>query len=134
MYDFTRDLHALYDPDSTSLSVSLSGQRIYLTMRLIDPLGIITGEIISNALIRARTREQYFRLDISWEVDEQGLLSLSYRDTGGGFLEDAPINLEESLGMIIIRALVEQMGAKVSVANGVMGAVITIELNSLSLV
>jgi two-component sensor histidine kinase len=128
MHDLASDFHSVYDPDSRALSISLSGQRIYLQMSAIAPLGIITGEIVSHALERARAQAQRSRLDISWEADVNGALALSYCDTGGGLAEANLHNWGEPLGMIIIRTLAEQMEAKVSVANSSLGAVITIEL------
>jgi chemotaxis protein methyltransferase CheR len=130
MHDLASDFHSIYDPDSRAMSVSLSGQRTYLPMSAIAPLGIITGEIVSHTLDRARARAQRSRLDISWEEDEGGMLALSYCDTSGGLAEENLHNWGDSLGMIIIQALAEQMRARVSVANSSMGAMITIEFPS----
>lgn len=130
MHDLTRDLRDYYDPESLSLLFALTGQRIYLATPLISPLGIITGEIVSNSLDRAHLRGQRLRLDISWEAAEQGQLSLSYCDTSGGFPGESLHSLGENLGMVIIRSLAAQMQAKVTVANSSsMGAVTTIELH-----
>jgi two-component sensor histidine kinase len=129
MQSLTKELIHTFDPESRDVGVTLSGERIDVGPEFIVPLGVITDEILANALDNARSGADRVRMEISWAVEAGGEVSMTYRDVGGGFPEKDVGRLRETLDMLLGRILSEQIRATFTISNDVAGVVTVISLS-----
>ena len=83
----------------------------------IAPFALLTTELVTNAAKHAYAPAQPARITVTLDPMPLGSVTLFVRDEGKGLPEDFEIATDPSLGMKIIRALVEQMGAQLSVTR-----------------
>jgi two-component sensor histidine kinase len=130
MQEITDSLLDFYDSSARDIIIELTGENIRIMPDFILPLAMITSEIIANTLEHAQQRANLIRLDISWSAKDDGEVSLMYGDVGGGFPEDVIQRLGESLGIMLIRTLAEQIHATISISNSDRGAITSIDFSS----
>jgi len=114
------------------MCIMLTGEYVDVEVDCIIPLGMITGEIIANASDHARPRANRVQMEISWIVGKNGDISITYSDDGGGYPAEVIERLHESLGLMLVRTLAEQIHATISIANDEKGAVTTIGFSSIA--
>jgi two-component sensor histidine kinase len=78
-------------------------------------IALLTTELVTNAAKHAYAPDQPARITVTVDPTPLGSVTLCVRDEGTGLPEDFELEVAPSLGMKIIRALVEQMGAQLSV-------------------
>jgi two-component sensor histidine kinase len=130
MRELTAGLLELDCSLSQGLSVELTGNSARIGMDLLIPIGMMTTEILTKTL-GARQGATDVRMEISWSARDDGGFSLRYRDGGGDFPEGLAPKPLETIGMEIIRALAEQIGATVSMVNDGSDTEIRIDFRSM---
>lgn len=113
--ELTAGLLELDHPSSRGLGVELSGNSARIGIGLLIPIGMITAEVLSNVL-ESRRGAAGVRMEISWSARDGGGFSLRYRDCGG-FPEGVAQKPLAAIETGIIRALAEQVGATVAIAD-----------------
>lgn len=90
---------------------------VVLNINQAIPVGLIVNEMLTNAITHGfkGSRGGEIELVLS-EID--GQVSLLINDNGGGFPEDFNYESAESAGLMIVKTLVEQLGAEVTFENG----------------
>jgi two-component sensor histidine kinase len=78
-------------------------------------VALLTTELVTNAAKHAYALAQPARITVTLDPMPLGSVTLFVRDEGKGLSEHFEIKVAPSLGMKIIRALVQQMGAQLSV-------------------
>ncbi|MCK4910786.1 MAG: PAS domain-containing protein [Thermodesulfovibrionales bacterium] len=84
-------------------------QHIELDVDTIIPLGLIINELVSNALKYAFPNETEGELRISLKRKGEGNYELIIKDTGAGLPEGFDLNKTKSLGLLIVKSLVNQL-------------------------
>lgn len=99
------------------LSTDISPINISIEMAL--PLGLITNELITNAIKYAFPdhREGELQLILKPEINNGGYYRLTIKDNGVGLPADFSIEKPASTGMFIVKLLIEQLGAKLEIEN-----------------
>jgi PAS domain S-box-containing protein len=104
-----------YQVDSSRIRLSLDTEEVFLNINTAIPCGLITNELISNALKHAfpdgRSGEVAVELR---RVEGDGYL-LRVRDDGVGFPEDLDFRQTESLGLQIVVTLVSQVEGTIQI-------------------
>jgi two-component system, sensor histidine kinase PdtaS len=118
-------------PSSLDMRIALKGDPVRIEADCIIPLGMITGEIIADALELARPGGHPVVMCISWDVDGDGAITIAYKDEGGAFPEGEFARSPESPGSALIRALAKQIRATIATADGERGAAITVTFRPL---
>jgi PAS domain S-box-containing protein len=98
---------------SDLLSVEGAGGEIYLQLDMAIPVGLAASELITNALKHAYPGDSPpagILVSIR-RIDEEFVLSV--RDHGVGMPQAFKVDTAESLGMVIIRTLAEQIHGKI---------------------
>lgn len=94
------------------------------------PCGLIINEIVTNSIKHAFDDYQQENPTITVELDlTDEMIKLFIRDNGKGLPEDFDINQSDSLGLILVSSLVEQLDGSIEV-QGNKGAVFTIQCAS----
>jgi two-component sensor histidine kinase len=86
------------------------------------PLGIILNELLSNVALHAGTPEtelQCIRVEVSAEACSEGnRVRFKVRDDGRGLPEELNPAESGSLGLVLVRALADQLGGRVAWRRG----------------
>ncbi len=81
----------------------------------IVPLGLILSEIVSNSLKYAFSAQEDGEISISMKKISTNLYSLEVGDNGVGIPKEVDFKTTESLGILLIRMLTEQLNGDVTV-------------------
>lgn len=80
------------------------GDALQLLPKVVQPLGLVLHELLSNAQVRGALTEEKGTIRLSWSIDH-GMLILSWRETDSVTVQ--PL-LKEGFGLQIVRTVVEQ--------------------------
>ena len=112
---FTTIAHQLvrsYDREDTTIQITCEGLR--LGMDELIPCGLIVNELVTNALKHAFPDGMRGVIAISL-AEEGPKLLLTVRDDGAGLPEGLVIEKAESLGLILVNSLVQQLGGTLEI-------------------
>jgi two-component system, sensor histidine kinase PdtaS len=129
--DYIRDLvgsiQANFETILTGFEVSIRGERLDLPLDIILPCGLIANELVSNSIKHAFSPKEWSgepAIDISIGRAGSGWGYIEVSDNGIGIDEDKLKGSPKSIGLLLIRTLVDQVrgrmevrGAKVSGAQ-----------------
>jgi PAS domain S-box-containing protein len=92
---------------------------INISINTALPLGLITNELITNAIKYAFPdhREGELHIILKPEINNGGYYRLTIEDNGIGLPADFSIEKTTSTGMFIVKLLIEQLGAKLEIEN-----------------
>lgn len=105
-------------------SYALSPELITLTVSVIDthlpidqavPCGLVVNELISNALKHAFPAKRRGEIRVEMATDQDGQVSLSVVDDGGGIAPDLDIERTSTLGLQLVTLLTDQLGGKLEI-------------------
>lgn len=99
---------------SSTVSIEQELADIEVDMETAVPLGLILGELVSNSLKHAGGHGPEVLIRVVLTGNEDGPVELTARDNGPGYDETAQV---DSLGLSLIRALAEQIGAELRLYN-----------------
>ena len=99
----------------TSFDIELVDVKIEIAM----PLGLIANEILTNAFKYAfpDNRQGEIKIVVKGEESSSGLYRLRITDNGIGLPDSMSINEQSTMGMLIIRLLVDQIDARLVIDN-----------------
>jgi len=90
-------------------------ENIFLDTDTLIPCGLIINELITNALKHAFADQDSPEINIGLTTLENGRLKLSVADNGSGIPAEIDIHNCESLGLLIVKSLVEQIHGNMDV-------------------
>lgn len=104
-----------YNVDHSRIRYELSATDVLLSINQAIPCGLIVNELIANALKHAfpGDREGVIQVLLEREGDEG--IHLSVTDDGIGIPEDFDLNNTTTLGLQLVKILVEQLGATLQI-------------------
>jgi PAS domain S-box-containing protein len=92
---------------------------IHISIETALPLGLITNELITNAIKYAFPdhRDGELHIILKQEINNGGHYKLSISDNGVGLPPGFSLEKPSSTGMFIVNLLIEQLGAKLEIEN-----------------
>ncbi|MCD6273096.1 MAG: sensor histidine kinase, partial [Deltaproteobacteria bacterium] len=81
------------------------------------PCGLITNELISNALKYAFPDDMKGHINIKLDKDDNGKLLLNIKDNGIGLTQDFNLQNADSLGLELVIMLVEQIDGSLDITG-----------------
>lgn len=115
-------LHSL----ATIITGTFSGHRVNLVTMLDPtdvsietalPLGLIANELLTNAFKYAFPNNREGEIQVNLRKDEEDTFALMIGDNGIGLPASFSLDSEKSLGMFIVRLLVEQLDGKIEISR-----------------
>lgn len=106
-----------YCVDPFRIRLELATEPLHLTIDQAIPCGLILNELISNTLKHAFNDGREGVIRIGFRRLASGRAELSVADTGPGLPADFDIMRVRSLGMQVVKALSEQLGARLHIAS-----------------
>ncbi len=117
--DYTMDLADLlfrsFGVDRNSISLKLEAEPVYLSIETAVPCGLILNELLSNCLKHAFPNERRGTIVVGISRGEDEHLTLRVRDDGVGLPTTLNVDAAETLGLELVRTLVEQLQARLRV-------------------
>lgn len=104
-----------YNVSNNGLSIDLKIDDIFLKIDAAIPCGLILNELISNSLKHAFTDRKKGKICISLNKNENDSLTMVVEDNGIGMGGDIDFNRQKSLGLRLVRLLVNQLRGSVEV-------------------
>jgi two-component sensor histidine kinase len=114
--DLARSLFSTYNLDSERVFLRIRVDRILLDTKRSVPLGLVLNELLSNALKYAYPAGKGGEVRVELTLDK-GSISLEISDDGAGIPDEYLSPENDSMGMTLVRMLVQQLGGALSIEN-----------------
>lgn len=89
------------------VTVNLTVEEKHLRLDQAIPCGLVLNELLSNSLEHGQSPEGTTVVEVKLRSPDEGELRLTVQDNGPGFPEEANVLEAETLGMEVVRSLVE---------------------------
>jgi len=100
----------------SNIKCSINSNHIILDLDTAVPLGIIISEMMTNSVKHAFKETEKPNIDITF-IEKGKEYNMYFKDNGIGLPQDFDLNHSESLGMVIISALIDQIEGELSFSN-----------------
>jgi two-component sensor histidine kinase len=108
-----RRLFEVYGGSKIGITLYLEINDVHIPSDILLPCGMITNELIMNALKHAFSRNESGSITVSLSNVKDGMARLSVKDDGCGVISLC----EESLGLKMVKALCSQLGGTFEVSH-----------------
>jgi len=106
-----------YQYSKNRILLKLDIDKVFLSLDISIPCGLIINELLSNALKYAFPENKKGKILISVKEAKKGKIEIKVEDDGIGFPKDIDIKKGESLGMLLVNTLVEQIDGNIKVRS-----------------
>jgi len=131
--DYIRSLAALlfqsFAANENRIGFDVTGGSVLLSIETAVPCGLIVNEILSNALKHAFPGTRHGRIHVHLENTDHEERILTINDDGIGLPEGLDIERTETLGLRLVRALVQQIDGTMTVERRPAGTKFTISFS-----
>jgi two-component sensor histidine kinase len=121
------DLKNAYSNWNIEMYIKYPGHPVFLEMNIISPLGLILNELITNCIKHAFDTSGLRIITISISM-EAGKTKLKIKDNGKGIPDNINLQNPSSLGLKLVRGLINQINASISYRSSDAGTEITIKI------
>ncbi|UTB33489.1 MAG: sensor histidine kinase [Methanobacterium sp. ERen5] len=104
------DLYDTYVMDKNLIKMNIETDKLNLDIDTSIPLGLILNELVANSLKHAFSKGDNGTIDIKFQK-QNDKYSLEVKDNGKGFPKDIDYKNTDSLGLMLITSLSEQIDA-----------------------
>ena len=106
-------LTRMHFQDDNQIAIQVSGDNLNLSVDQALPSALIVNELLSNAIKHAYSgatnTAKTQLIEVRLENQSDGSPRINVRDYGSGITQEAIDNTDESLGLLIIKALTKQL-------------------------
>jgi len=113
-----RSIFLEHQLNSDRIKLHLEIESVDLDLNVAVPLGLILNELITNAFVHAFPTGREGNIWVSFKKRPDDLVELRVKDDGVGFPPGLDFKKSESLGLVIINTLVEQIGGQLEMKPG----------------
>ncbi len=117
--DLTSSLFKTYSDKSKGIELNINCDKIFVDVNTAIPCGLIANELVINSIKHAFPTEKKGTIEISC-LDKNDNFVLSVKDDGVGLPEDSQLQGTNSIGLMLVKTLAEQLDAAIKIgrANG----------------
>jgi PAS domain S-box-containing protein len=106
-----------FDLFDNQIELNIDVLDINLELDLLIPLGMIINEIVSNSFKYAYREEKIFELSVILKNIDSDKMYMNISDNGPGFNDDETEAKEGSIGLMLIRGLVDQIDGRLEIST-----------------
>ncbi len=106
-----------YQADSRVIRLRVEAEEIHLNLNTAIPCGLIVNELVTNALKHAFSPDQSGEIIVGLSRTEGGRFLLTVKDNGRGLRPGLDLNHPTTLGLEIVKILVDQLGGSLEVSS-----------------
>jgi PAS domain S-box-containing protein len=111
----TTNLVHSYSTDSKRFKIKMDIENVSMKVDTAIPSGLIINELITNSMKHAFTENGGGEIRIDFHKEKDGKYILSISDNGVGLPENFDMEDSESLGLNLVKMLVEQLEGTISI-------------------
>jgi PAS domain S-box-containing protein len=108
--------------DPAHVTLDVSDGDIFLSIETAVPCGLIANELLSNALKHAFPNGRTGRIQVQLETGSDGWVAIDIRDDGIGLPKTFDMERNDTLGLHLVRGLVQQLDGTLNVERRNIGA------------
>ncbi|PWH82221.1 histidine kinase dimerization/phosphoacceptor domain -containing protein [Brumimicrobium oceani] len=124
------DLSNTFNSDKKSISFSVNATAVFVNLDTAIPLGLLINEVITNSIKHGANAEGNVVISIDMTEKENGEFEIMIGDTGINTRENILNQDFESLGVLLINSLVDQVDGKIEQLNKTEGTVFKLTLEN----
>jgi len=113
--DLLNDLVRNYHVDQQNIDLAIQVDDLSFSLDLLIPIGLMTNEIITNSFKHAFAEVTKPEISIELHKEDNEIILLKITDNGPGFKIQEKREQNKSIGLMIIKALIEQIDGQMSV-------------------
>ncbi|HEY9834018.1 MAG TPA: histidine kinase dimerization/phosphoacceptor domain -containing protein, partial [Stenomitos sp.] len=107
--NLTAHLFDTYQVSSDLVHLNLEVEAIFLDLKMGIPCGLIITELVANSLKHAFPNHRSGEIQVNFFAHRPGMITLMVRDNGVGFPDHFDLETNESLGLMLVYELVDQL-------------------------
>lgn len=111
------DIVSIHGARARRIEVDIDAEPVLLEIEQAVQCGLILNELVSNALVHAFDGRDSGKIRIGFANDAAGNTIFTIEDDGSGLPKDFRLDQVSTLGMRLVRSLVEQLGGTMSIHN-----------------
>jgi PAS domain S-box-containing protein len=104
-----------YEIDPDHIALNIEAVEVLLPINAAVPCGLVTNELISNALKHAFPGKRHGEIKIQLARDSNSHAVLSISDNGQGIPEDLDLSNNKTLGLQLVHLLTDQLGGELTI-------------------
>jgi PAS domain S-box-containing protein len=101
------------------VSLKIDAEDVFVGIDTAVPCGLLINELVSNSLKHAFPMGKGGEIHIDFRSERDKRYALTVRDNGVGFPSHLDFRNTDSLGLQLVTALTNQLGASIELTNGV---------------
>jgi PAS domain S-box-containing protein len=117
MGKLTKALYVFHHGDRKAVLLNTNIDHCQLDIGSAIPSGLIVSELVLNALKHAFPEDVKGKIDVAFHAGKNRQCTLTVKDNGVGLPEDLDIDAVDTLGLQLVRALVEQLEGNIEVVR-----------------
>jgi two-component sensor histidine kinase len=117
MGKLTQALYVFHHGDREAVTLNTDIDHCQLDIGSAIPCGLIVSELVLNALKHAFGENAKGQIDVAFRAGKNRQCTMTVKDNGVGLPEDKDFESADTLGLQLVRALVEQLDGKIEVVR-----------------
>ncbi len=114
--DLSRNISSTYDRAKGKVEIFFEMEPASLVMDTAIPAGLVINELLTNAFQHAFPEDRDGMITIGFQVERENNYTLTVKDNGVGISVDRGLDGYSSLGLSLVKTLVELLGGQVEVS------------------
>jgi two-component sensor histidine kinase len=114
LYNVAMNLFHSYSSNSREIQLKTDIDDISLDIELAIPCGLIVNELISNSIKYAFPEDRHGKINLEVKLMNDELYEIVIKDDGIGIPDSISLEKTSSLGLQLVRALVNQINGEMS--------------------
>ncbi|PWH82220.1 PAS domain-containing sensor histidine kinase [Brumimicrobium oceani] len=124
------DLANTFNSKDKNISFAIIAKSVFVNLDTAIPLGLLINEVITNSMKHGVDAEGNVKISINMEEKENERLEIMIGDSGINSLDNILDQDLESLGIMLINSLVEQVDGEIEQLNEIDGTVFKLTLEN----
>jgi len=112
--------------DREQIHLSVESEKVFLSVEIAVPCGLMINELISNCLKHAFPGKSRGNIRVLVRRNAQNQVTLAISDDGVGFPKDLRVDAADTLGLQLVHTLTEQLNGKLNVVSQSPGTLIEV--------
>ncbi|MDC7225790.1 MAG: sensor histidine kinase [Spirochaetales bacterium] len=117
IHELVQNIESSFDAPLPSIRLNVESDEIYIDFERLMPLGMLLNEVLTNSYKHAFADTEDPEINVSMKKADEGFYVVLVSDNGSGFEFMEEGYDAGSTGLLIIKALADQLEAEISVKN-----------------